>query len=76
MVKVVNFSIRKCVQNVSRALVHHTYITLTLIPAAAFHQFHQYYIHGKFSSCKEQKERMYNCYRWRGLRKESAKVCQ
>ena len=40
---------------------------------AAFHQFHQYYIHGKFSSCKEPKERIKNCIKWKTFRSEEAK---
>ena len=42
--------------------------------AAVFHQFHQFYIYGKLSQCMQEKNRMYNCFKWKGLRKESAKV--
>ena len=56
--------------------LHCTIVIVTLKPAAASHQFHQYYIHGKLSDCKEEKERMFNCVRWRGIGKESAKVSQ
>ena len=41
---------------------------------AAYNQFHQYYIHGQFSLCKQEKARMYNCFRWRALRDEKARV--
>lgn len=40
---------------------------------AAFHQFHQYYIHGKFATCKEPKERIKNCIKWKTFRSEEAK---
>lgn len=40
---------------------------------SAFHQFHQYYIHGKFNTCKEPKERIKNCIKWKTFRSEEAK---
>ena len=40
---------------------------------SAFHQFHQYYIHGKFATCKEPKERIKNCIKWKTFRSEEAK---
>ena len=51
--------------------------TLSLFPslsAAAFHQFHQYYIHGEFTHCKMEKSRMYNCIKWKTSQNEEAKV--
>ncbi|XP_064392711.1 synaptic plasticity regulator PANTS-like [Halichondria panicea] len=37
---------------------------------SAYHQFHQYYIRGEFANCKTEKERMYNCFKWRGTGKD------
>ena len=38
--------------------------------AAAYHQFHQYYIRGEFANCRTEKARMYNCFKWRGTGKD------
>ena len=54
-----------------RMYVHFYFILFILI--AAFHQFHQYYIHGKFATCKEPKERIKNCIKWKTFRSEEAK---
>ena len=45
-----------------------------LIITAAFYQFHQYYIHGKFDLCKEYKNRVKNCIKWRTFQSVEAKV--
>ena len=44
--------------------------------AAAFHQFHQYYVHGEFTHCKIEKSRMYNCIKWKTSQNEEAKVSE
>jgi hypothetical protein len=43
---------------------------------ASGNQFHQYYIYGTFDSCKMEKERMKNCFKWKtmGKSKDEARV--
>ena len=41
--------------------------------AASYNQFHQYYINGKFSDCREEKALMSNCLKWKAG-SERAKV--
>lgn len=41
---------------------------------SSFYQFHHYYIYGKFSDCKEEKERMKNCFKWKMKKSEEAKT--
>ena len=57
-------------------MFHAIELTVSLVPpVASFYQFHHYYIYGKFSDCKEEKERMKNCFKWKMKKSEEAKVC-
>lgn len=47
---------------------------LSPLPPAASHQFHQYYIYGELNSCKVEKERMYNCLKWKTMGKSKEKA--
>ena len=41
---------------------------------AAYRQFHEYYIHGQFHHCQEEKRRIKLCLAWKTMQREEAKV--
>ena len=58
---------------VTKLLICEWYFSLPL-GVAAFHQFHQYYIYGKFSDCTKYKSRVKKCLKWKTFQSEGAKV--